>query len=133
MIRLSRRTKRYLVIGVAVYLFELTVIIVAQLFGASAVLAVALSFWLGLATSFGLQKFVTFEDHRTRPKILLPQIAAYCLLVLFNFGFTVLMARLLENHLPTWLIRSGALATTTIWNYYLYRTRIFSQQDKLVY
>jgi hypothetical protein len=37
---------RYLVIGGSVYLFELVVIFVAQNMGASAIVAVGLSFWL---------------------------------------------------------------------------------------
>jgi putative flippase GtrA len=68
---------RYLVIGVSVYLFELLVIIVAQSLGASAALAVGLSFWLGLLISFALQKFVTFNDKRIHHRVLLPQVIAF--------------------------------------------------------
>lgn len=124
--------KRYLVIGVSVYILELLIIVVAQQLGASAVLAVALSFWLGLSVSFGLQKFITFGDKRTHHKVLVPQIAAYCLLVLFNFGFTILVTKLLQAWLPAVVTRSVALGTTTIWNFYLYRTRIFNNSDEPV-
>ena len=73
---------RYLIIGGLVYLFELLVIVVAQELGASPLLAVGLSFWLGLIVSFVLTKFVTFGDKRTHHKILIPQIVAVSLLVL---------------------------------------------------
>jgi putative flippase GtrA len=63
--KLKPELKRYLVIGVSVYLFELVVIIVAQQLGASAVVAVGLSFALGLTVSFLLQKIITFGDKRT--------------------------------------------------------------------
>ncbi len=118
--------QRYLVIGVSVYIFELLVIIVAQLLGASGLLAVSLSFWLGLLLSFGLQKLVTFGDKRLHHRILLTQVTAFALLVAFNFGFTLLVTKLLEGVLPVVLCRTLALGITTAWNFYLYRTRIFT-------
>jgi putative flippase GtrA len=130
---LSAPVKRYLVIGVSVYLLELLIIVVAQKLGASAVVAVALSFWLGLGISFGLQKLVTFGDKRLHHKVLIPQIIAYCLLVLFNFGFTILVTDLLSPQVPPVITRTLALGITTIWNFYLYKTRIFKTSDGAVY
>lgn len=124
-IKLSKPMRRYLVNGVVIYVFELAVIVVAQQLGANAVVATGLSFWLGLIVSFVVQKFVTFQDKRVHRKLLTSQLAAFSLLVLLNFGFTVLMAQLLKNILPAILIRTLALAITTIWNFYLYKTRIF--------
>src|SRR5438132_1018606 len=91
---------RYLFIGGSIYLFELAVIVVAQQFGASAVWAVALSFGLGTLISFFLQKFVTFGDKRMHHKILIPQIIATTLLILWNLGFSVLVTKLLQHHAP---------------------------------
>lgn len=122
----GRPIGRYLTIGASVYIFELLVIVVAQHQGASAVLAVGLSFWLGLFLSFGLQKLVTFGDKRLHHRILLPQLAAYTLLVLFNFGFTMLITKLLSSIMPAVICRTLALGTTTLWNFYLYKSRIFS-------
>jgi putative flippase GtrA len=124
---------RYLVVGVSVYILELIIIFVAQAFGASAVVAVALSFWLGLLVSFALQKIVTFDDKRLHHQVLLPQILAFSLLVLFNFGFTILMTKLLAHVIPAVIIRTIALGITTIWNFYLYKTRIFKSQENFVY
>jgi putative flippase GtrA len=124
--------KRYLAIGVSVYLFELVVIVVAQLLGASAVAAVGISFWLGLVVSFGLQKMVTFGDRRLHHRVLVPQVIAFSLLVLFNFGFTLLVTQLLQAWLPAVVTRTLALGTTTIWNFYLYKTRIFKKTDEPV-
>jgi putative flippase GtrA len=72
---------------------------------------------------------VTFGDKRMHHKVLVPQIAAYCLLVAFNFGFTVLVTKLLEGVLPAALSRTLALGVTTMWNFYLYKTRIFKTTD----
>jgi putative flippase GtrA len=122
---LNRPLGRYILIGSLVYLLELVVIFAAQHNGASAVVAVALSFWLGLIVSFVLTKFVTFKDKRTHHKILLPQLSAVTVLVLFNFSFTLLLTRVLSPQLPAVATRTLGLGITTIWNFYLYRTRIF--------
>jgi putative flippase GtrA len=126
---LRRPGYRYIIIGGSVYLLELVVIVVAQHYGASAILAVGLSFWIGLFISFGLQKVITFGDRRTHHKILITQFAAYCLLVIFNFGFTIAVTKLLSGWVPAVATRTIALGITTIWNFYLYRTRIFNVGD----
>ena len=131
---LKRPGMRYLIVGGSVYAFELAVIVVAQALGAGPVMAVAISFILGTLVSFVLQKFVTFSDKRTHHKIITAQFLAICLLVLFNFGFTVLVTKLLSPPLPAVVTRTLALGTTTIWNFYLYKTRIFkTNEDNPVY
>lgn len=124
---------KYLVVGVSVYLLELLVIVLAQNAGATAVEAVSISFLIGLIVSFILQKFVTFGDKRVHHRILLPQFIAVTLLVIFNFGFTVLMTKLFTHILPAVVIRTLAIGVTTIWNFYLYRTRIFKTDENPVY
>jgi putative flippase GtrA len=130
---MSRPSGRYLVIGGSVYLFELVVIFVAQQMGASTIVAVGLSFWLGLAVSFALQKFVTFGDKRTHHRVLLPQIIAVSLLALFNFGFTLAVAKTLAAFLPAVVIRTLALSVTVVWNFYLYKTHIFKPAEGTIY
>lgn len=124
---------RYLVVGGSVYLLELVVIVLAQSLGASSVVAVGLSFWIGLIVSFGLQKLVTFGDKRLGHKVLMPQVLAFSLLVLFNFGFTILAAKLLSPPVPAIVTRTLALGLTTIWNFYLYRTKIFKTPESIIY
>ena len=128
-----RHGVRYLVIGGSVYLFELVVIVVAQWLGASDVWAVAISFWLGLLLSFALQKFVAFSDKRMHHKVLVPQAIAFSLLVLWNFGFTVGVTKLLSPIISPLICRTIALGITTLWNFYLYRTRIFKPDVESVY
>ena len=123
---------RYLIIGGSVYLFELLVIVIAQRHGYSAYLAITLSFWLGLILSFILQKVVTFQDKRLHRKVLIKQIISYMILIVFNYGFTLLVTKLLVAHLSLVIIRTIALAMTTVWNYYLYKTRIFKTDEPLV-
>lgn len=130
---LRRPLYRYLLVGGSVYLLELLIIYMTQRLGASSVVAVGLAFWIGLVVSFVLQKFVTFGDKRVHHKILLPQVVAVTLLVLFNFGFTLTVAAALSSTIPAALSRTLALGVTTIWNFYLYKTRIFKRSEELIY
>jgi putative flippase GtrA len=130
---LQRHGVRYLLVGGSVYVLEVAVILLAQYLGASDVVAVGTGFWVGLVVSFVLQKFVAFEDKRTHRRILLPQILAVTALVLFNFGFTLLVTKLLSPHIPAIASRTVALAITVTWNFYLYKTRIFKSEDDLIY
>ena len=127
---LKRPLYRYLLIGGSVYLFELAVIVVAQRLGASAVWAVAISFCLGTLVSFFLQKMVTFGDKRMHHRILIPQMVATALLIVWNLGFSVLLTKLLQDHVPAVVTRTLALGITTIWNFYLYKTRIFKNSNQ---
>ncbi len=131
---LQRPGQRYLIIGGSVYVFELAIIVIMQAFGAGPVLAVGLSFGLGTLVSFFLQKLVAFGDKRMHHRVLVPQLIAGCLLVLFNFGFTLLITKLLSPPWPAPASRTLALGITVIWNFYLYKTRIFkTSQDNPVY
>ncbi len=119
------RTARFVIVGVSVYAFEIAVIVGAQRAGMGTVAAVGLSYWLALLLSFTFQKLFTFRDTRTHRRVLLPQITAFAALVLFNFGFTILMTRLLQHDLPAVVVRTLAIGITMVWNFYLYRTRLF--------
>lgn len=131
-LNLRSEKQRYIVVGISIYLLEVVIIAVAQTLGANLIAAVGLSFWTGLLVSFWLQKWVTFEDKRMQRKVVAGQLAATVLLVFFNFGFTILTAKLLQNILPAVLIRTLALACCTIWNFYLYKTRIFKNTGEPV-
>lgn len=124
---LKRPIMRYGITGLSVYVLELIIIAVATRLGASAVLAVTISFWTGIFTSFAIQKFFTFGDKRLRHKILILQVAAFSILVLWNFGFTIVLINFLEDIVPPAISRTFALGLTTIWNFYLYKTHIFKK------
>jgi putative flippase GtrA len=123
---------RYLFVGGTVYLFELAVIVLAQAYGASAVWAVAISFCAGTAVSFFLQKLITFSDKRMHRRVIVPQLIATALLVVWNLGFSVLLTKLLQHHFPAVVTRTFALGITTMWNFYLYKTRIFKNAEEEV-
>ncbi len=130
---LNRPLVRYLIVGGSVYVFEIAVIVIAQAQGASAVAAVTISYCLGTLLAFLFQKFVTFGDKRVHHRVVIPQLLATCALVAWNLAFTLLLTRLLDHILPTVVTRTIAIAVTTLWNFYLYRTRIFKSTDNPVY
>jgi putative flippase GtrA len=127
---LNKPFGRYVAVGISVYIFELLVIAVAQIAGAGSLLAVAISFWAGLIVSFLLQKLIAFKDRRMHHKVVLAQLLAVGMLVACNFGFTLLVTHVLAGILTTFGARSLALGITTIWNFYLYKTRIFASSDQ---
>jgi putative flippase GtrA len=127
---LAKPGYRSLLIGGVVYIFELAVIVLAEVYGASPVWAVAISFCAGTIVSFLLQKLITFGDKRMHHRVLIPQIIAMTLLVLWNLGFSVLLTKILEAHVPAVVSRTLALGVTTIWNFYLYKTRIFKNSNE---
>lgn len=129
---LQKPLYRYIIVGGSVYILELAVILAAQKAGASNIVAVGVSYWVGLVISFILQKVVAFSDKRTHHKILIPQIVTFSLFVLFNFGFTILFTWLVSGILPAAIARTIALGVTTIWNFYLYKTRIFKTGSKTI-
>jgi len=121
---------RYLIIGGSVYVLELAIILLAQHEGASAVWAVAIAYCVGTAVAFFLQKLVTFGDKRMHHRIIIPQLLATALLVVWNLAFSVLVTKLFEHTLPAVVTRTIALAITTLWNFYLYKTRIFKRSTE---
>jgi len=129
---LQRPGVRYLIVGGSVYALELAIILIAQASGLQAVAAVAVSYIVGTLVSFLLQKLVTFSDKRMHHKIIGIQLLATVGLVLFNLGFTLILTELLDDVLPTVVIRTIALGITTIWNFYLYKTRIFKGATEIV-
>ena len=129
----SRQARRYVVVGLSVYGLEMLVIVASQQLGFSPLVAVSMSFWIGFVVSFGLQKVVTFGDKRLHHRIVATQMLAYAALVLGNFGFTLLLTSWLVPALPVILVRTMAIAATTTWNYYLYKTHIFNNDTNPVY
>jgi putative flippase GtrA len=116
---------RYLVVGGIAYTIEVAIILGAQYLGAGPVLAVSISYIVGTLISFALQKVFTFRDTRRHHRTVIPQLLATTALVILNFGFTVLIASVLAHTVPAIVSRTVALGICTIWNFYLYKTRIF--------
>ena len=124
---LASSLARYIVTGGFGFLVEIVVIASAvRLFGTSPVVAVAISFWIGIVASFMMQKLFTFRNRQASRRALTWQSVTYAALVGFNYIFTLAFVALVE---PRWhspeLARTAALVITTAWNYIVYRYLIF--------
>ena len=131
--RLIRQVKtstllRYIIVGGTSYAIELSVLLLlVHVLHFNTTLAVSIGFWLGLVVSFLLQKFLAFKNTDTRAKRLTIQTVYYALLVLFNYGFTLLFVHLLEPFIDLSIARTLALIITTAWNYIIYKKVIFTE------
>ena len=131
--RLIRQVKtstllRYIIVGGTSYAIELSVLLLlVHVLHFNTTLAVSIGFWLGLVISFLLQKFLAFKNTDTRARRLTIQTVYYALLVLFNYGFTLLFVHLLEPFIDLSIARTLALIITTAWNYIIYKKVIFTE------
>lgn len=118
---------RYLFVGGLAYVIEMSSLYVLHKFSnLSAIGAVAVSFWVGFLTAFLLQKILTFKNHDKRAKAIFTQIILYSLLVGFNYIFSLLMVAILANNINVFIVRTLTIIIVTCWNFYIYRTFIFS-------
>ncbi|HSW81398.1 MAG TPA: GtrA family protein [Candidatus Saccharimonas sp.] len=112
---------RYVLAGGLAYAVELlSILAMSHFLHFSAELATACGFWIGLPTSFLLQKIFAFKDYEKSLKTISKQLGAYALLVAFNYVFTLIVVAMLPE---SWLIfsRTLALVITTLWNFAFYR------------
>ena len=116
---------RYAFVGVLTYAVEITVLVgLHSGLHAQRTLATGASFWVGLLFSFLLQKLVAFQDYKKEVKAISRQAVGYAALVAFNYFLTLLIVSLFPDK-DLILSRTVALATTTIWNYVIYKKIIF--------
>lgn len=124
---LSRSLVRYVLTGGVGFLVEIAVILLfVHVLRTSAIIAVAVSFWVGLIASFLMQKLFTFRNAERTAQALTRQTALFAVLVVVNYLFTLLFVALVNPiwDLPT-VTRACALLITTAWNYFVYKHVIF--------
>lgn len=124
---LSHSLVRYVFTGGVGFAVEiLTIWLFVHLLGTSSVVAVAVSFWIGLIASFLMQKLFTFRNAEHSSRAISRQTLLFAGLVGINYGFTLLFVGLVD---PFWnsptLARACALLITTAWNYVVYKHVIF--------
>jgi len=116
---------RYLLAGGVSYFIEISALYAFVIFAnTSTITATAISFWIGLIVSFLIQKTYTFKNRSTTKKETSRQIVLYCMLVAFNYVFTILFVYVLHEY-EVGVIRTIALIITTLWNFYIYKRFIF--------
>lgn len=120
---------RYILVGGTGFALELVVLFVAtRFFGASTLIAITLSFWIGIVASFLLQKMVAFGSRGMQFSTLSFQAVMYALLVVVNYLFSLAIAELFAGVVGIYLSRAIALLITTVWNFAAYKWVIFNEK-----
>ena len=113
---------RYLFVGGFSFVIEITLLyILNRTFHISAAISVTISFWVGFIVAYVLQKLVAFQNKEKSRRVITIQIIGYSLLVLWNYGFTILVVELFHSSVSVVVLRTIVIAITTVWNYALYK------------
>lgn len=113
---------RYLLVGITAYLIEMGVLyFFRQVLHLGPLLSVAVSFWVGFAAAFVMQKLITFENYARSASTITKQLGGYGLLVLWNYGFTLLAVHAFSRLTSVFVIRTLAIAVITSWNFAIYK------------
>ena len=113
---------RYLFVGGFSFVIEITLLyILNRTFHISAAISVTISFWVGFIVAYVLQKLVAFRNKEKSRRVITIQIIGYSLLVLWNYGFTILVVELFHSSVSVVVLRTIVIAITTVWNYALYK------------
>lgn len=113
---------RYIFVGGFSFVIEIaTLYSLNQLLHVSPTVSVAISFWVGFIVAYTLQKLVTFQNKEKSRRALTKQLIGYSLLVLWNYGFTLVVVELFHASISVIILRTIVIAITTTWNYFLYK------------
>lgn len=113
---------RYLFVGGFSFIIEITLLyILNHTLHISAAISVTISFWVGFIVAYVLQKLVAFQNKEKSRRAITKQIIGYSLLVLWNYGFTILVVELFHSSVSVVVLRTIVIAITTLWNYVLYK------------
>lgn len=122
---------RYVFVGGMAYIIDIGVLILCyEVLHTPRGVAAGVSFWAGLLFSFGMQKFVAFQDFQKEVKAISKQVFWYAGLVAFNYFLTIVVVSYFPGK-DIILSRTLAVAITTLWNYLIFKNIIFkSSQDR---
>jgi putative flippase GtrA len=118
----KNRLPRYVIVGACAYTAEMISLYgLIKVASFTPITAVAVSFWIGFIVAFMLQKLITFKNYEKKPRALVRQLVLYGLLVVWNYGFTLLVVALLTPMLSAFVARTGAIVAIATWNFIIYR------------
>lgn len=118
---------RYIFIGGTAYVIEISSLYLLISQDVNEILAVAITFWLGLIIAFVLQKVFTFKNTTKHVRHLTRQSTYYIILVGFNYLITLFAVSILSPLLGVLLSRTIILLITTGWNFIIYKKVIFKE------
>ncbi len=119
---LNTKLKRYIFVGGFAYFVEmLTILVGKNVLGFKNVLAVAVSYWVGLAVAFILQKIITFSNLDKRIHIVGKQLSMYAILILFNYFLTLIAVSIFSKYISVYIIRTIVILFLTLINFNVYK------------
>ncbi len=129
---MSTKLFRYLIVGGMAFMAEYTSFVVMYFVaGVALTLANGLSFFIGLLTSFLLNRWWTFGD-KTYKKRMHHQFIIYAALSLCNLFATILLvAYFKEIHINPGIGKLLAMAITSTWNFTIFKLAIFNHSKKV--
>ena len=120
---------RYLISGTAGFLTNIsTYLLLLKVFGMNYVLSSVLAFCTGIAVSFVMQKFFTFQDRMVGKTGV--QLFKHILLLSFNLGANVLIIILLVEwvNISEIISQIATNIIVAVWSFFIYRRVVFSEQ-----
>lgn len=119
---------RYLIVGGTTFAidFGLLVILHGHLklnLGAST----SVAYWISIAYNFVLNRYWTFDAREKES--LARHITVYCVLLIFNYLFTVTFVSIVGAHINYIIAKIMAVAIQMSWTYLIYKNMIFISKD----
>lgn len=120
----SHSAVRYLVVGVGAFLIDIGLLAALhEVFGVPLVVATPAAFLLSFAATYVLQRMLTFDSAAGWVQ----SAARYTLLVGFNTLATTAIVASFDALGMAWVVgKLVSVASTTVWNYFLYKYWIFA-------
>lgn len=115
---------RYLIVGGFCFVVDVALLWVAhELLGVPVAVATPVAFLASFAVTYTLQRVIAF----TSDAVVVPSIARYTALVIFNTLATTGIVWLMTEWGAGWLVgKTLAVVATTVWNYFAYRYWVFA-------
>ena len=117
---------RYLAVGGFAFAFDAGVLwLLHEMIGIPLTISTPIAFLLSFVVTYTLQRTVAFRASDT----IAPSTIRYAILVVWNTIATTLIVWLAVELGLAWIVgKVLAVVTTTIWNYFLYRTWVFRRR-----
>ena len=125
-----RLLQRYVITGGSAYIIEMLVLLgLRDGLRLGSVASVAISFWVGFAVAFLLQKFIAFENHEKKTRVVAKQLGFYAILAGWNYIFTLIIVSLFASVASVFVLRTLAIIIITMWNFLVYKKLFSAPKD----
>lgn len=122
--QLNKSFVRYLFVGGSTVVLDVSLLVFfREICELNLALSASLAYWVSIAYNFVLNRWWSFSAGEM--KSMHRHLAAYLLLLGFNYGFTVITVTQLSEHIDYVLAKILAILVQVTWTYYIYNNYIF--------